>query len=144
MDKNEKWWPPLYGVEMYKALVRAIKPEHRKLLISEMLAYMEVTQPNSTSPDSVFSSSATCSSVLSSVMLDNNVEIPGLNVVETVTFITHVLEIWLSFQVTQDTNRHKAVTKHMIKLRLTACIGKLSPSGPKMMPMEILIDSWKC
>jgi hypothetical protein len=124
MDTNEKWWPPLFGVEMYKALVRAIKPEHRKLFISEMLACMEATQPNSSSPDAVFSSSATCSSVLSSVMLDENIEIPGLNVVETVTFMIHVLETWLSFEVTEDTNRHKAVTKHMIKLRLTACIGE--------------------
>ncbi|KAI8576506.1 hypothetical protein K450DRAFT_256488 [Umbelopsis ramanniana AG] len=126
MDTNDKWWPPLYGVEMYKALVRAIKPEHRKVFISEMLAYMEATQPNWSSPESVFSSSATCSSVLSSILLDENILIPGLNVVDVMTLIIHVLEIWLSFQATEDVNHHKAVAKHMIKLRLTACISSMA------------------
>ncbi|KAI9280203.1 hypothetical protein BC943DRAFT_330971 [Umbelopsis sp. AD052] len=126
METNDKWWPPLYGVEMYKALVRAIKPEHRKVFISEVLAYMEATQPDWSSPDFVFSSSATCSSVLSSILLDENILIPGLNVVDVMTLIIHVLEVWLSFQATEDVNHHKAVAKHMIKLRLTACISSMA------------------
>ncbi|KAM3584170.1 plasma membrane localization protein [Umbelopsis sp. WA50703] len=122
MDINEKWWPPLYGVEIFKSLVRAIKPEHRKIFISEMLLYMEKIQPKSTTVDSSFSTSATCASALSSILLDEQMEIPELNVIEAVTSIIHILDAWLAHDTSEDLNRHKEVAKHMIKLRLTACI----------------------
>lgn len=126
MDTNEKWWPPLYGVEIYKCLIRAIKCEHRKIFISEMISYMEKIQPKATTADSSFSTSATCASALSSILLDEQIEIAEFNVIEAVTSIIHILDAWLSHETLDDSSRHKEVAKHMIKLRLTACIGNKS------------------
>ncbi|KAL1924830.1 uncharacterized protein VTP21DRAFT_4484 [Calcarisporiella thermophila] len=83
LDKNEKWWPPNFAIELMQVFATGLQPQYRYMLVSDILRRLDTSFDRK-----ITERNASLVSILAS-MLTSDYNFVGLSVLEVLNSLLH-------------------------------------------------------